>query len=203
MSLQPPALAHPVEPLTALRAVQAGRCSGCARTLPPNDLRSRSEDGVILGLVCKSCSILRTVPRAPAPYLQVDALARLRLRLPHHLRFDRTVTPSHDAALLAGDWDEFDSPTHALWVHQKGACALPWHLGWAVNWATEPLVLDHDHTTGLARALLCQRCNVIEGKARRGQRMAPLLAFRLGSPAQQCPGTAGLSYNYLTRGGRS
>lgn len=36
-------------------------------------------------------------------------------------------------------------------------------------------VLDHDHTTGFLRAMLCRNCNGIEGKiknlARRGQRM--------------------------------
>lgn len=193
---------RPTTPVTFLRQAQGGGCAACPRPLPQDDLRARSEDGVILGLVCKSCSIRRVPVRAPAPYLQVDPLARLRLRLPHHLSFPRLVGTSDQTALTLQDWDYFDSPTHALWVQQQGQCPLPWHQGWSVNWGSAAIVLDHDHETGLARALLCQRCNVIEGKARRGHRMAPLTAYRLASPAQQCPATAGLSHGYLTRGGR-
>lgn len=192
----------PSLPMLDLRTLQAGKCAGCPQPLPTADLRARTNDGTILGLVCKSCSIRRALLREPVPYVRLDSLARLRLRLPHHLGFRRVVSARDRRALASADWDHFESPTHALWVYQRGRCPLPWHAGWSLDWATASLVLDHDHESGLARALLCQRCNTTEGKARRGQRMPLLTTYRLGSPAQACPATAGLSYNYLRLSGR-
>lgn len=59
---------------------------------------------------------------------------------------------------------------------QGGRCAVCLQL-------TPPAsqVLDHDHTTGFLRAMLCRNCNGIEGKvknlARRGQRQFDHLWF--------------------------
>lgn len=189
-------------PITALRDVQDGRCAGCGGELPATDLRARNASGWILGLVCKSCSVRRSPLLTPTPYDALDSLTMLRLRVPHHLGFPRSASGRARLALAAKDWDFFESPTHALWVQQRGRCPLPWH-GARIDWRVEPLVLDHDHLTGLARALLCHRCNVTEGKARRGTRMPPLTAFRLSSPAQQFAPTRWLSHAYLTRGGRA
>lgn len=44
-----------------------------------------------------------------------------------------------------------------LRAEQGGRCA--------VCGATNPRCLDHDHTTGLIRGLLCRRCNLVEGKS--------------------------------------
>lgn len=54
-------------------------------------------------------------------------------------------------------WDEYEQ----LLVHQDGRCAI----------CDDPpgqrsLHVDHDHTTGTVRALLCSNCNVAIGAAR-------------------------------------
>lgn len=188
-------------PLTALRVVQAGSCSGCDGALPADDLRARDVDGTILGLVCKSCSIRTALPSGVTPYHRLDALQRLRLRVPHHLAFSRRVSQAERSALAAHDWDHFMSPTHALWVHQGGRCPLPWHTRAARDWLADAIVLDHDHLTGLCRGLACQSCNVREGKVRRGPYLEPIVTYREYSPARDFPPTAGLSHSYLTRGG--
>lgn len=70
------------------------------------------------------------------------------------------------AARAAGWWvGGFDAycprcatidPLEALRDHQDGHCAICERTG-------RPLVVDHDHETGLVRGLLCARCNADEG----------------------------------------
>ena len=52
------------------------------------------------------------------------------------------------------DWE-------ALYLWQGGRCALCWRDAKA-TWANQggKLQIDHDHTTGRIRGLLCTRCNV-------------------------------------------
>lgn len=67
----------------------------------------------------------------------------------------------------------------ALMEIQQGRCA--------VCPSTGPLVVDHDHETGLVRGLLCRGCNVREGQWESGMfSVAPdplLLAYLANPPA--------------------
>lgn len=46
---------------------------------------------------------------------------------------------------------------HGLWLEQGGACPLCERL---FDGDTRRPVVDHDHTTGVVRGLLCQNCNL-------------------------------------------
>lgn len=50
-----------------------------------------------------------------------------------------------------------------LLLEQKGLCAVCGSNGEKLGDGNRGLVLDHDHTTGAPRALLCTRCNVALG----------------------------------------
>ncbi len=49
---------------------------------------------------------------------------------------------------------------------QGGLCAICLHPGCALGDGTVGLVLDHCHTSGKARAMLCTRCNAALGLMR-------------------------------------
>jgi hypothetical protein len=49
-----------------------------------------------------------------------------------------------------------------MWLLQRGLCAICKQS----PDGKYPLVVDHDHDTGQARKLLCNRCNVLIGMAR-------------------------------------
>ena len=53
-----------------------------------------------------------------------------------------------------------------LMVEQGGRCAVCFGEGVALGNGTKGLVLDHCHTTGRARSLLCTRCNAALGQMR-------------------------------------
>lgn len=54
--------------------------------------------------------------------------------------------------------DEYD----VMLASQSGQCRI---CGATQGWANKRLAVDHDHETGAVRALLCDRCNLILGKA--------------------------------------
>lgn len=60
-------------------------------------------------------------------------------------------------SMLAVSDEQTIDPLQGLWVHQDGRCAI-------CERDEVPLVVDHDHTTGLVRGLLCNRCNADEGR---------------------------------------
>ena len=53
---------------------------------------------------------------------------------------------------------------NAMWRKQGGLCFICGKPSTAVRAGKPvPLVVDHDHATGLVRKLLCLRCNVVLG----------------------------------------
>ena len=198
-----PALWAP-DPRAELRLFQNGECAACRRPLASRHYFLRDRGGLrVAALICMACAQARVILPDP-PVLHVPPL--LRLRLTHGTP---ASTPRGDAHLLStaaanGEWDRFASPLHALLVHQGGRCALhhpdkPHRERCSTGEERQLLYVDHDHQTGLARALLCPPCNSREGW-RSGSSLQLSLAKRLREqpPAQSCEATAGLTHYWLT-----
>lgn len=203
--LEAPVLPGLSEPRTEMFVRQGAACGDCAGPLSPSANFARhplTRD--LLWLVCRSCQVesrrdydLAEIVELEQKHLSLGlpSLLALRLRVGRHLSFPRFVTGRDAEALATRDWDHFVTPTHALWVHQAGQCALA-----APGEAHGDVVLDHDHHgRQLARGLLCESCNIAEGK--NSKRFGPRLdQYRWRSPARACLPTRGLSYAYLTLG---
>ena len=97
----------------------------------------------------------------------------------------------------------------AILAHQGGvcyACQQPEHV------AGRRLAVDHDHTTGLIRGLLCSRCNPVLGKLERAFvrfGLAKILGLtvtvwlsRMGRYVGAEPATKALGYQHFGYAGR-
>lgn len=198
---RPPTRPHPRD---ELRAVQHGLCAACGRPLASRAYFFRDLDGLrVAALICMACVVAKA-PVPDTPVLRVDPLLRLRLTFGTPASAPRGDSAQLGPALAAGDWDAFASPLHALLVAQGGQCALhrlgkPWRERCSDGGDHQLLYVDHDHATGLARALLCPPCNSREGWGAGSQshRSATEL-LRAQPPAQACAATAGLTHRWLT-----
>lgn len=122
--------------------------------------------------LCRGCSEKQTVP----PHLHGKRGTYIRygcrcapcvgtLRA-HHLKMEYGITPSEYATMLA---------------QQGGVCAICRNEESALGnrGQVRPLSVDHDHTTGAVRALLCSRCNTAVGLLRDDSSLARELAHYL------------------------
>jgi len=121
------------------------RCRNCKNILPVSDFtHDRSEpDG--WSPRCKPCT--RQYFRRYRSDKQEHIASMLRR---HGLARKYRLTPAHWAAMLAD---------------QEGKCAICLHDFDSAIPACNAMV-DHDHTTGQVRSLLCRRCNAMIGMAR-------------------------------------
>jgi hypothetical protein len=89
--------------------------------------------------------------------------------------WDWAVTEDHRIQVAALAEDGFPEARELLTVWQDNRCAL-------CGYRRDRLVMDHCHRTTLVRGLLCQGCNVREGKA--GRNSDPRISgYRTQNPA--------------------
>lgn len=119
-------------------------CSRCKEVKPASitvfHRRARSGDG--LHGWCKSCMNSRSRPKQwhQSPRgKQMLKSSRLRLRY----------------GISADDYEK-------MFMQQEGRCA-------SCNTQSQRLVVDHCHTTGLVRGLLCVTCNLLAGHLESGR----------------------------------
>lgn len=196
---------HPFSslPRAQLYELQNGRCARCAAPVSPDARlkwdRNRTR---IAGLVCHGCSLRSAPLPGPSPVELAIPLLRLRLSLGPIPSGDMIVSQADRSALLRRGYDHFRNSTHALWVYQGGRCALD-HPTLNPHRGSRGLAirLDHKHDVdGLARGLLCQSCNCLEGKgggAGSAGRVRLFDLYRRYPPAQAFEPTRGLTRAYL------
>lgn len=137
------------------------RCRACGLTKAV-ELMARGQTKADPTTICRDCKNARTKAHRTKPAV-MEAVRRGR-RAWGLKRYG--LTPADYAAML---------------VAQGGACAicrLP-------EKADRNLAVDHDHETGIVRALLCNRCNVLLGRfeAFRSRASAYLASYGSGNPA--------------------
>lgn len=107
---------------------------------------------------CKDCwaeggavpRVMRPAPH-PGPRCATHHRAeRKRIKAANH---ERMVQKTY--GLNSGDYDR-------IYAHQSGVCAICKRA----TGATRKLSVDHDHSTGAVRGLLCSTCNEMLGHAR-------------------------------------
>ncbi len=76
---------------------------------------------------------------------------------------ERAKELSRRGALKKIGWTQ--NQVDAAFLRQAGCCAICGKPGKVTRIQPTGLVADHCHTTGKPRALLCNRCNVLEGDA--------------------------------------
>lgn len=136
-------------------AVAAKTCSICGVEKPVDDFyRNRSYKSGYDNR-CKACHNAQTNARHVAARTADPTYHTKRSSVWRHANPDK-VRISHLRRVYGITAERY----HAMLAEQRNACALC-----GVTFTKTPLV-DHDHTTGRIRGLLCAGCNNILGLAR-------------------------------------
>lgn len=126
------------------------RCSHCKEILPHEDFPTNNSKPIGHGNICRKCmkiydskpeQVAKRKPRRTA-YIKTEA-GKLQSRKQHLKRtFGLTL-------------EEYDQ----MFEEQNGVCAICGRI----NDNGRRLCVDHNHTTGQVRALLCTNCNTAIG----------------------------------------
>lgn len=111
---------------------------------------SKYPQGYFKAKDCKICSISFT-PNAPSEHYCSDSCAEEALA---------TAWLYRNYSITLKDYKD-------IYISQNGECAICGFSGYTTNTArslTMPLVIDHNHTTGKVRGLLCHTCNTALGQ---------------------------------------
>lgn len=119
------------------------KCTRCDRVLPLDSFGFRSRaSGKRAGRCLECAAEVQRIYRANYPEKQRE------------LRVSRHATAYHRNWHLQRVYGMSSADYEALYRRQAGRCAV---CGCAVE--DGKLHVDHDHTTGRVRGLLCQKCN--------------------------------------------
>lgn len=114
------------------------RCSGCQETLPTSDFHRNRAGTAGLSALCKTCMNAYRREHLRKKYAE-SAEYRDRCRFIYKLKKYGVTREQYGAMLLA----------------QGGVCAICRE----VPTGKKGFMVDHDHTTGAVRGLLCSPCN--------------------------------------------
>jgi Recombination endonuclease VII/Homeodomain-like domain len=157
----------------ALRAQGVGRycsrrCMGAAKRLPASRTGATAPN-----LLCTRCRQMKPV----AEFYPHGSTARGRQywckTCCQEVRAERGQQPVNSTSIrkwgLQARYGIGPAEYDALYREQSGCCAIcrihkePWQTGGGVKGRYRFLVVDHDHSTGRVRGLLCFNCNLAIG----------------------------------------
>lgn len=162
----------PITRMTAIQIVDGKKpCSKCKQLLPLSDYGMDSGTPTGLAYKCKVCAAEdqrakrnRDKAKDPEGYLAAQRASQRLWRDSAHpdLRKARGRRGNLKSKGVTADWYE------AKLVEQGGVCAickLP-ESKLSSGGGVKMLAVDHNHTTGKPRGLLCQQCNIGIGALR-------------------------------------
>ena len=140
--------------------MQTKTCKDCGETRNISEFRKASRCKYGKQSYCKPCESIRKAAHYQANKVHYRAMHRKR-----HLKTQYGITPQEYDEILA---------------RQGGGCAICQRRVGSGRWPR--LHVDHDHTTGRVRGLLCAICNtqlgIIENEQKRNKLMEYLNAER-------------------------
>ncbi len=156
----------PVPRTTAILVIDGKKpCSSCKRLLPVGDFGKDSNTPTGLGYACRECSNAETKSRRdaekakdPEAYLALQRATQAAWRdgATPELRKTRGRRQLFKARGVTAEWYEENL------AEQGGVCAIcrqP-ESKLSSGGGLKMLAIDHDHTTGKVRGLICQQCNI-------------------------------------------
>ena len=136
----------------------------------PNDQDERT-DGVIVSRVCKGCSVRKPITEFYAANGGRHRRRRCKECVDQQRR-DRLSMMTREerhakgrAAHLRAKYDLSPEDFERMWELAGGCCEIcKKNLSRETSHTTQKVHIDHDHTSGRVRGLLCFTCNTALGK---------------------------------------
>ncbi len=168
-------------------------CPGCNKDLPLSAFGSRIKRGKLeIRSQCKECG--------------ARGAARYRAEHPEKVRAAKQAYRSKPQALSQGRRDQrrqairnlgYEGDPDALiaWMEEHGSCCDLCHYDISKSPRYHNLHIDHDHSSGKIRGLLCHNCNMALGLLRDDASLLRRAADYLDNPpgiGPDCAGRLGL-----------
>lgn len=148
-----------------LLTAQNGQCAICCASSYPRahlDIDHNHDTKVIRGLLCRRCNNAIGLFR-DNPKLATTAILYLYTNLcipnPPHAPERVPAITRYKKVDLKRRFNMSQEQYTALWCAHDGKCGICYSLPKSAR----SLSIDHNHTTGVVRGLLCDRCNLAIG----------------------------------------